>query len=96
MRGMGAMLTGIELLPGTTQGGAGDPAGLAGGISVDQKVANVIGKTTKFKSLELGVLTGGGGTVWAYTSYADANVPLPADNNPASVFNRVFSQLGGD
>jgi hypothetical protein len=96
MRGMGSMLTGIELLPGTTQGGAGDPAGLAGGISVDQKVANVIGKTTKFKSLELGVLTGGGGTVWAYTSYADANVPLPPDNNPASVFNRVFSQLGGD
>ena len=30
MRGMGSMLTGIELLPGTTQGGAGDPAGLRG------------------------------------------------------------------
>jgi hypothetical protein len=96
MRGMGSMLTGIELLPGTTQGGGGDPAGLAGGISVDQKVANAIGTTTKFKSLELGVITGGGGNVWAYTSYAGPNVPLPADNNPASVFNRVFSQLGGD
>ena len=96
MRGMGAMLTGTELLPGTTQGGAGDPAGLAGGISVDQKIANVIGKDTKFKSLEAGVMSGNGGTVWAYTAYSDANVPLPPDNNPASIFKRVFSEVGGD
>jgi hypothetical protein len=96
MRGMGAMLTGIELLPGTTQGGAGDPAGLAGGISVDQKIANEIGKSTKFKSVELGVLSGSGGDVWSYTSYSAANVPLPPDNNPASVFKRVFSELGTD
>ena len=96
MRGMGSMLTGIELLPGTTQGGAGDPAGLAGGISVDQKIANVISKTNKFKSLEFGVLSGSGGDVWSYTSYADANVPLPPDNNPASVFKRVFTDVGAD
>ncbi len=96
MRGMGTMLTGTELLPGTTQGGAGDPAGLAGGISVDQKIARAIGTSTKFKSLELGVLSGSGGDVWSYTAYADANAPLPPDNNPASVFNRVFSELGTD
>ena len=30
MKGMGAMLTGIELLPGTTQGGCGEPAGPGG------------------------------------------------------------------
>jgi hypothetical protein len=94
MRGMGAMLTGIELLPGTTMGGAGDPAGLAGGISVDQAIANQIGSGTKFKSLELGVESSSSGTVWGYTSYSGANQPLPPDNNPASVFNRVFSQLG--
>jgi hypothetical protein len=94
MRGMGAMLTGTELLPGTTMGGGGTPAGLAGGISVDQAIANGIGTDTKFKSLELGVLSGGGGTVWAYTGYTGPNQPLPPDNNPASVFNRVFSQLG--
>jgi hypothetical protein len=94
MRGMGSMLTAIELLPGTTQGGCCEPAGLAGGISVDQAIANEIGKDTKFKSLELGVQSGGGGTIWSYTSYTAANQPLPPDNNPASVFNRVFSQLG--
>jgi Protein of unknown function (DUF1552) len=96
MRGMGAMLTGVELLPGTTQGGSGDPAGLAGGISVDQKIANVIGKSTKFKSMELGVIAGNGGDVWSYTSYSDANVPLPPDNNPASVFKRIFAEVGTD
>ncbi len=96
MKGMGAMLTGTELLPGTTQGGCCEPAGLAGGISVDQEIANKIGTTTKFKSLELGIMSGGGGTVWGYTSYTAANQPLPPDNNPANVFNRVFAQLGAN
>lgn len=96
MRGMGGMLTGIELLPGTTQGGAGDPAGLAGGISVDQQIANAIGTTTKFKSLELGVESRSSGTVWGYTSYAAADKPLPPDNKPSAVFTRVFGQLGAD
>jgi hypothetical protein len=96
MKGMGTMLTGIGLLPGTTQGGAGDPAGLAAGISVDQAVANVIGTDTKFKSLELGVEAANAGTVWGYSAYAGANQPLPPDNNPRAVFNRVFASIGAD
>ena len=95
MKGMGAMLTGIGLLPGSTQGGAGDPAGLAGGISVDQQIATAIGTGTKFRSLELGVQSGSAGTVWGYTAYAGANQPLPPDNSPASVWNRVFAAFGG-
>jgi hypothetical protein len=94
MRGMGSMLTGIELAPGTTMGGAGTPAGLAGGISVDQTIAGLIGQGTKLKSLELGVESGSAGTVWGYTSYTDASQPLPPDDNPGSVFTRVFSTLG--
>ena len=96
MKGMGTMLTGIGLLAGTTQGGAGDPAGLAGGISLDQTIANTIGTTTKFKSLELGVEAGSSGTVWGYSAYAGANQPLPPDNNPAAVFTRVFGTTGTD
>jgi hypothetical protein len=96
MKGMGSMLTGIGLLPGTTQGGAGDPAGLAAGISVDQSIANLIGANTKFKSLELGVQSGSGGTVWGYSNYSAANQPLPPDNDPTSVFNRVFAPLAGN
>ena len=96
MKGMGTMLTGIGLLPGSTQGGAGDPAGLAGGISLDQTIANAIGTNTKFKSLELGVEAASAGTVWGYTAYAGANQPLPPDNNPAAVFTRVFGDVGAD
>ena len=96
MKGMGTMLTGIGLLDGSTQGGAGDPAGLAGGISVDQTIANAIGTGTKFKSLELGVEAGSSGTVWGYSAYAGANQPLPPDNNPAAVFTRVFGSVGAD
>jgi hypothetical protein len=95
MKGMGAMLTGRGLLPGSTQGGAGDPAGLASGISVDQAIASVIGNDAKFRSMELGVQSGSAGTVWGYTAYAGSNQPLPPDNNPASVWNRVFSGFGG-
>jgi hypothetical protein len=95
MKGMGSMLTGIGLLPGNTQGGAGDPAGLAGGISVDQQIAATIGAGTKFRSLELGVQSGSAGTVWGYTAYAGANLPLPPDNSPASVWSRVFAAFGG-
>jgi hypothetical protein len=95
MRGMGTMLTAIELLPGNTQGGCCAPAGLAGGISVDQAIANQIGTGTKFKSLELGVeSTGSAGTVYSYTAYSAANQALPPDLNPASVFNRAFGQMG--
>ena len=96
MKGMGTMLTGIGLLPGNIQGGAGDPAGLAGGISVDQQIAATIGASTKFRSLELGVQAGSAGTVWGYTAYSGANQPLPPDDNPASVWNRVFAAFGGD
>jgi hypothetical protein len=94
-RGMGTMLTGVHLLSGTQQGGCTScpPAGLAGGISVDQAVANVIGTTTQFKSLEVGVQSGNSG-VWAYSNYTAANAPLPLENDPNAVFNRVFSQVG--
>ena len=96
-RGMGTMLTGTHLLSGSTQGGCTTcpAAGLAGGISVDQAVANQIGTGTKFKSVELGVQAGSSGA-WAYSNYTAANAPLPLDNNPASVFSRLFADVGGD
>lgn len=96
MRGMGTMLTGIELLSGTTQGGCCEPAGLAGGLSVDQKIAQTIGTDSKFKSVEFGVQAGSSGTVWGYTAYANSNQPLPPENNPAAIFTRIFAEVGGD
>lgn len=96
MRGMGYMLTSTELLPGTTQGGCCEPAGLAGGISVDQKIAGAIGTSTKFKSVEFGVQAHSSGTVWGYTAYADAGQPLPPENNPQAIYTRIFAEIGQD
>jgi hypothetical protein len=95
MRGIGTLLTATELLDGNTQSGAPgfQPCGLAGGVSLDQVIGDAIGKSNKFKSLELGVQTGNAGDVTSYTSYSSANHPLPPENNPTSVFNRVFMDL---
>jgi hypothetical protein len=93
MRGMGTMLTGIELLPGTLQGGAGAPAGLAGGISVDQEIVRNAQVRTKVPSLELGVQSARTGTVYGYSVYRDKAAPLPLENNPRTAFNRLFAEF---
>ena len=38
MRGIGCLLTGIELFPGNIQGGSHTPAGWASGLSIDQEI----------------------------------------------------------
>ncbi|HTB73865.1 MAG TPA: DUF1552 domain-containing protein [Polyangiaceae bacterium] len=90
MKGMGHMLTGIELLSGTTQGGAGTPAGFAGGISIDQRIAADIGSSTRFPSLEFGVMVQNS-DVWARMIYSGANQPLPPMEDPVAAFSRIFA-----
>src|SRR5262249_9325604 len=80
-KGMGCMLTGTELLDGPFVGGNGGTAGFASGISVDQHIANTIGSSTKFKSLEFGVKVEGS-TVWDRMSYPGSNQPNPPESNP--------------
>lgn len=87
--GMGHLLTGTELTAG------GYESALGGGISVDQLVANKIGKGTKLPSLELGVQASGP-TGWIRMSYRGPNVSLPVENDPQKVFDRVFGSLGKD
>jgi hypothetical protein len=95
--GMGSLWTGKELLEGTEFKGGGDSgtAGWGGGPSVDQVVASKVGTTTKFSSLELGVQVSGA-TVWSRMSYKAANQPVPPENDPGKVFDRVFGMLGAD
>jgi hypothetical protein len=90
MKGMGHMLTGIELLPGNTMGGAGTPAGFAGGISIDQRIAADIGMSTRFPSLEFGVMVQNA-DVWARMIYSGANQPLPPMEDPVAAFSRIFA-----
>jgi hypothetical protein len=90
MKGMGHMLTGIELLPGNTMGGAGTPAGFAGGISIDQRIAADIGQNTRFPSLEFGVMVQNA-DVWARMIYSGPNQPLPPMEDPVAAYSRVFA-----
>ena len=90
MRGMGHMLTGIELLPGNTMGGAGIPAGLAGGISIDQRIVADIGNNTRFPSLEFGVMVQDA-DVWSRMIYSGPNQPLPPMEDPTQAFSRIFA-----
>jgi hypothetical protein len=90
MKGMGHMLTGIELLPGNTMGGAGTPAGLAGGASIDQRIVQDIGQATRFPSLEFGVMVQSS-DVWARMIYSGANQPLPPMEDPVAAYQRIFS-----
>ena len=91
-RGMGAVLTGTHLQDGTFVGGDGSLAGWGNGISVDQRIANEIGGTTQFKSLELGVRVLGS-EVRHRINYAGPAQPLPPQTDPDQTWNSLFGQL---
>jgi len=76
---------------------------LDAGISVDQILANELGKETQLASLELAIEssdTAGAcdvGFACAYTntiSWKSANTPLPMQHNPRAVFERLFGDSG--
>lgn len=60
-------------------------------ISVDQVAAKVHEKATRFSSLQLGVQSGTGESGTTRTLSFDRNgTPLPAENKPQNVFDRLF------
>jgi len=97
-KGMGHLFTGVELLPGNVKGGCDScpPASFASGLSVDQEIANSIGKDTRFSSLELGLCVGGGENAWTRMVYRGSGQPLPPEQSPVQLFERVFAGLGQD
>lgn len=94
-KGTGQCLTATELLDGDFVGDGGASAGWAGGISVDQEVANHIGQDTLYRSLELGVAVQGA-SVRSRISYRAAGQPLPPENSPYSAYQRLFGDSLGD
>lgn len=88
-RGTGACLTGRPLLEGTFSGDANEVAGWASGISLDQHVAASIGECSAIRSLEFGVMVEDP-TVRGRISYAGAGKPLPPENSPSKIYERVF------
>jgi hypothetical protein len=89
-KGTGQCLTATPLLEGDFAGDAGQSAGWAGGISLDQRVANHFGTATPYASLELGVAVQGS-TVGSRISYRGKGQPVPPENNPYAAYQRLFA-----
>jgi len=94
MRGMGCLLTGIELFPGNIQGGSDTPAGWAKGISIDQEIRNYLQAKpetkTRFGALEFGVLVSERADTWTRMVYAGANRPIAPISNPLQMFKKFY------
>jgi hypothetical protein len=60
-------------------------------VSVDQLAAELHGKKTRFPSLQLGDMSGTGGAGHSHTLSFDVNgTPLPSENSPRRLFERLF------
>ena len=97
MRGMGCLLTGIELFPGNIQGGGATPAGWSSGLSIDQEIKNFLQSqpetATRMGSLEFGVLVPNRADTWTRMIYAGPNKPVTPIDDPYQMFHRLYGQL---
>ena len=65
-------------------------------VSCDQLIAEVTSAKTRFPSLELSIASGVGQPNNASTlAWSRDGVPLPAEDNPKTVFNRLFGEEPG-
>jgi Protein of unknown function (DUF1552) len=91
-RGIGALFTNTSLQTGEFEDGCGAKAGWASGISVDQRIAAVVGTESPLSSLQLGVRATEN-DVQGRIAYAGAGQPLPPLNTPRDTYNRVFNRF---
>ena len=94
MRGIGCLLTGIELFPGNIQGGSDTPAGWAKGLSIDQEIKGFLQKDaatrTRFGSLEFGVMVPDRADTWTRMVYAGPNKPIAPIDDPYQMFAKLY------
>jgi hypothetical protein len=97
MRGMGCLLTGVELFPGNVQGGSDTPAGWASGLSIDQEIKNYLqkdpGTRTRFGSLEFGVLVPDRADTWTRMVYTGPNKPVAPVNDPYQMLAKLYGKV---
>lgn len=97
MRGIGCLLTGIELFPGNIQGGSDTPAGWSSGPSIDQVIKKHLQKApatrTRFGSLEFGVMVPNRADTWTRMVYEGPNRPVAPINSPQQMFNKLYGRL---
>lgn len=97
MRGMGCLLTGVELFPGNIQGGSDTPAGWSSGISIDQEIKNFLQSReetrTRFGSLEFGVVVPERADTWTRMVYTGPNKPIAPLDDPYQMFARLYGRM---
>ena len=98
MRGIGCLLTGIELFPGNVLGGCSEhPAGWSRGLSIDQEVRNHLQSRpetrTRFGSLEFGVLVQERADTWTRMVYAGPNKPVTPINDPYQMVGKLYGRM---
>ena len=97
MRGMGCLLTGVELFPGNIQGGSDTPAGWASGVSIDQEIKGFLQANpesrTRFGSLEFGVMVPDRADTWTRMVYAGPNKPITPIDDPYQMFSKLYGRL---
>ena len=96
MRGIGCLLTGIELFPGNIQGGSDTPAGWSSGLSIDQEIKNSLqshpNTRTRFGSLEFGVLVPDRADTWTRMVYSGPNKPIAPIDDPYQMFQKLYGR----
>ncbi|MDB5313636.1 MAG: hypothetical protein JWO38_7838 [Gemmataceae bacterium] len=96
MRGIGCLLTGVELFPGNVQGGSHTPAGWASGLSVDQEIRTHLQKDpatrTRFGSLEFGVMVPDRADTWTRMVYSGPNKPVAPVDDPYQMFAKLYGR----
>ncbi len=97
MRGIGCLLTGIELFPGNIQGGSDTPAGWSMGHSIDQEIKRHLQarpeSRTRFGSLEFGVLVPERADTWTRMVYDGANKPIAPIDDPYQMFGKLYGRM---
>jgi hypothetical protein len=98
MRGIGCLLTGIELFPGNVLGGCSEhPAGWSRGNSIDQEIRNYLQSKpetrTRFGSLEFGVLVQERADTWTRMVYSAPNKPVTPVTDPYRMFGKLYGRV---
>jgi hypothetical protein len=97
MRGIGCLLTGVELFPGNVQGGSDTPAGWAKGLSIDQEIKHRLqadaATRTRFGTLEFGVMVPDRADTWTRMVYAGANKPITPIDDPYQMFGKLYGKV---
>ena len=98
MRGIGCLLTGIELFPGNIQGGSRH-AGRLGQRHLDRPGDQELpaeatpATRTRFGSLEFGVMVPERADTWTRMVYAGPNKPIAPIDDPYQMFAKLYGRM---